>query len=119
MHACAERMIVSLPETVQYKGYDHRSNNQHICNLKRGEGTPTFLFLQAEDGLEAQEWMEAIQGVTACLLNGDVDVEALSRAQPKPSRPTHSRQGSRAGTPYPHRVPATFKHCLDCCLCTH
>ena len=41
--------------------------------------------------------MEAIQGVTACLLNGDVDIDALSRAQPKPSRPTHSRQGSRAG----------------------
>ena len=41
--------------------------------------------------------MEAVQGVIACLLAGDVDVEALSRAQPKPSRPTHSRQGSRAG----------------------
>ena len=41
--------------------------------------------------------MEAVQGVIACLLNGNVDVEALSRAQPKPSRPTHSRQGSRAG----------------------
>ena len=41
--------------------------------------------------------MEAVQGVTACLLNGNVDLEALSRAQPKPSRPTHSRQGSRAG----------------------
>ena len=42
--------------------------------------------------------MEHIQGVTACLLNGNVDVEALSKAQPKPTRPTHSRQGSRAGT---------------------
>lgn len=53
--------------------------------------------VQAEDELDQQEWMEAIQGVTACLLNGDVDVEALARAQPKPARPTHSRQGSRAG----------------------
>ena len=49
--------------------------------------------------------MEAIQGVTACLLNGNVDVEALSRAQPKPSRPTHSRQGSRAGAPPPPLSP--------------
>lgn len=53
--------------------------------------------LQAEDELDQQEWMEAIQGVTACLLNGDVDIDALTRAQPKPARPTHSRQGSRAG----------------------
>jgi len=53
--------------------------------------------LQAEDDLDAHEWMEAIQGVTACLLNGNVDIEALSKAQPKPSKPTHSRQGSRAG----------------------
>ncbi|DBB01590.1 TPA: hypothetical protein ACH3X1_000238 [Trebouxia sp. C0004] len=54
--------------------------------------------LQAEDDLDAHEWMEAIQGVTACLLNGNVDIEALSKAQPKPSKPTHSRQGSRAGS---------------------
>ncbi|KAL3136510.1 hypothetical protein ABBQ38_005760 [Trebouxia sp. C0009 RCD-2024] len=54
--------------------------------------------LQAEDELDQREWMEAVQGVTACLLNGHVDVDALSRAQPKPSRPTHSRQGSRAGS---------------------
>jgi len=45
----------------------------------------------AEDVLDAQEWMEAIQGVTASLLNQNVDVEALSKAQPKPARPTHSR----------------------------
>ena len=50
--------------------------------------------------------MEAVQGVTACLLNGNVDVEALSRAQPKPSRPTHSRQGSRAGAPTPSPPPS-------------
>ena len=56
---------------------------------------------QAEDDLDAHEWMEAIQGVTACLLNGNVDIEALSKAQPKPSKPTHSRQGSRAGKPKP------------------
>ncbi len=56
---------------------------------------------QAEDDLDAHEWMEAIQGVTACLLNGNVDIEALSKAQPKPSKPTHSRQGSRAGKPTP------------------
>lgn len=54
--------------------------------------------LQAEDDLDAQEWMEAIQGVTACLLNGNVDIDALSRAQPRPTKPTHSRQGSRAGS---------------------
>ena len=71
--------------------------------------------LQAEDDLDQQEWMEAIQGVTACLLNGDVDVEALSRAQPKPSRPTHSRQGSRAGTA-PCFVPCVL---LVTVVCVH
>ena len=71
--------------------------------------------LQAEDDLDQQEWMEAIQGVTACLLNGDVDIEALSRAQPKPARPTHSRQGSRAGT-----APLLCPMCVpcDCGTCT-
>ena len=55
--------------------------------------------------------MEAVQGVIACLLNGNVDVEALSRAQPKPSRPTHSRQGSRAGLP----CCAVLCHTMLCC----
>ena len=63
-------------------------------------GTTGCGLLQAEDELDQQEWMEAIQGVTACLLNGDVDIDALSRAQPKPARPTHSRQGSRAGVSF-------------------
>ena len=67
---------------------------------------------QAEDDLDAHEWMEAIQGVTACLLNGNVDIEALSKAQPKPSKPTHSRQGSRAGECYAHMVYSAF---LVCC----
>ena len=54
--------------------------------------------------------MEAVQGVTACLLNGNVDLEALSRAQPKPSRPTHSRQGSRAGL-----LPCAVLFCAALC----
>ena len=64
-----------------------------------------YVACKAEDELDQREWMEAVQGVTACLLNGHVDVDALSRAQPKPSRPTHSRQGSRAG----------LLHCILCC----
>ena len=70
---------------------------------------------QAEDDLDAHEWMEAIQGVTACLLNGNVDIEALSKAQPKPSKPTHSRQGSRAGKPTPTPTPTpTTTWCILC-----
>ncbi len=69
-----------------------------LHDVSRTRATTIYLLdVQAEDDLDAQEWMEDIQGVTACLLNGNVNVEALSRAQPKPTQPTHSRQGSRAG----------------------
>ncbi len=72
-----------------------------IVTLHEMQFKSLMCVFQAEDDLDAHEWMEAIQGVTACLLNGNVDIEALSKAQPKPSKPTHSRQGSRAGKPTP------------------
>ncbi|KAK9807526.1 hypothetical protein WJX72_001570 [[Myrmecia] bisecta] len=52
--------------------------------------------LQAENDLEQREWMETIQGVIACLLNGSIDLAKLSRVLPKPAKPTHSRQSSLA-----------------------
>ncbi|GAB4819632.1 hypothetical protein N2152v2_006678 [Parachlorella kessleri] len=50
--------------------------------------------LQAENELEQREWVEAIQGVIACLLNGALQPAQLPRT---PARPTHSRNSSAGG----------------------
>lgn len=43
---------------------------------------------QAENAVEQQEWMQMLQGVIACLLNGAVEHGSLAT---RPVRPTHSR----------------------------
>lgn len=54
--------------------------------------SPAGLYtLQAENELERQEWVEAIQGVINCLLNGAV---GPSQMPTKPKRATHSRSNS-------------------------
>lgn len=50
--------------------------------------------LQAENDLEQREWVEAIQGVIACLLNGALHPSQLPTT---PVRPTHSRSSSASG----------------------
>ncbi|KAK9822748.1 hypothetical protein WJX74_003816 [Apatococcus lobatus] len=48
--------------------------------------------LQADNEMDRRDWMEAIQVVIACLLNGSVDVSRLKLG--KPARPTHHSRSS-------------------------
>ena len=54
------------------------------------------LHLQAEDELDAREWMEAIAGVISCLINSNIG-PMPAKTQGKPAKPTHSRHSSFAG----------------------
>ena len=55
-----------------------------------------FPHLQAEDELDAREWMEAIAGVISCLINSNIG-PMPAKTQGKPAKPTHSRHSSFAG----------------------
>ena len=60
----------------------------HTCRVVSPEKELT---LQAESATAAQEWMQAIQSVIACLLGGALSSTQLPR---QPTRPTHSRTSS-------------------------